>query len=50
MGEGVDGVEEVNGKALYCERLGCEDVSSRLSLEVTEFGDGAEVLVLKSQF
>jgi len=49
MGEGVDGVEEVNGEALYCKCLGCEDVSSRLSLEVTELGDGSEVLVLKSQ-
>jgi len=49
MGESVDGVEEVDGEPLYRECLGSEDIPSRLSLEVTEFGDGAKVLVLKSQ-
>jgi len=47
MGEGVDGVEEINGEPLYRECLGSENVSPRLSLEVTEFGNGAKVLVLK---
>lgn len=50
FGEGVDGVEKFDGETLYCGCLGCEDVSSRLSLQVTEFGDRAEVVVLKSQF
>jgi hypothetical protein len=49
MGKSVNGLEQVDGEALYGKCLGYDDVPSRLRLEVTEFGDGAEVLVLNGQ-
>lgn len=49
VGEGIDCVKEVDGETLDSKCFCCLYVSSSLSLKVTEFGDGAEILVLKQK-